>query len=51
METRRVRREPMDEKESQLAWWAEHYFTTCWTEGKTTATIRGYRENLGRLGL
>lgn len=27
---------------------AQHYITTCRTEGKTPSTLRGYTEKLGR---
>ena len=51
MEPKRVRWESMDKKEIQLAWRAEHYITTCRTERKTAATIRGYREKLDGFNL
>ena len=51
MEPKRVRWESMDKKEIQLAWRAEHYVTTCGTEGKTAATIRGYREQFDKFNL
>ena len=46
----RIRWETMDNREIPLSKLAEHYFTTCDTEGKTPSTVRGYREKLGRLG-
>ena len=48
MVSRRIRWENMEKNQIPLFKLAEHYFTTCATEGKTLSTLRGYREKLGR---
>ena len=48
MVSRRIRWETMEKNQIPLPKLAEHYFTTCATEGKTFPTLRSYRENLGR---
>jgi hypothetical protein len=37
----------MDRRALPLATVAQHYFTACRTEGKTTKTLRGYNEKPG----
>ncbi len=48
MVPRRIRWETMEKSQIPLSKLAEHYFTTCATEGKTFSTLRSYREKLGR---
>lgn len=44
MVSRRIRWETMEKNQIPLSKLAEHYFTTCTTEGKSLLTLRGYRE-------
>ena len=48
MAKNRRRLETMIKSRFPLLTLAEHYLTTCRTEGKTGPTIRGYTEKLGR---
>ena len=48
MRSKRIRWETMDKRDIPLSKLAEHYFTTCATEGKTPSTVHGYRQKLGR---
>ena len=48
MVSRRIRWETMEKNQIPLSKPAEHYFTTCATEGKTFSTLRSYREKLSR---
>ena len=48
MTGKRVRWETMDKGHIPLSRLAEQYFITCRTEGKTSSTLRGYQEKLGR---
>jgi len=44
----RIQWETKDNRDIPLSKLAEHYFTTCASEGKTPSTVRGYRDKLGR---
>jgi len=48
MGVKRVRWNTMDKSQIPLSRLADQYLITCSTEGKTPATLRGYREKLGR---
>ena len=48
MTGKRIRWETMDKGHIPLPRLAEQYFITCRTEGKTSSTLRGYQEKLGR---
>lgn len=48
MAVRKARWNTMDKSHMPLSRLADQYFITCHTEGRTPATLRGYREKLGR---